>query len=48
MTVTSEATVALPLIVSALTEKKAYEGRRLPELEWDFSKHETRPLASQA
>ncbi len=37
VTVYSEATIALPLMVSALTEKKAYAGRRLPELDWDYS-----------
>ena len=31
-----EATVALPLIVSALAEKKAHEERVLPELDWDW------------
>jgi deoxyhypusine synthase len=47
-TVNVEATVALPLIISALTEKKAYEGRAVPELDWDYSKHEVKPLASRA
>ncbi len=47
-TVNVEATVALPLIISALTEKKAYEGRAVPELDWDYSKYEVKPLASQA
>jgi deoxyhypusine synthase len=37
-TVNVEATVALPLIVSALAEKKAHEGRRLPELDWEWQK----------
>lgn len=36
-TVNVEATVALPLIISALAERKAAEGRRLPELQWDYS-----------
>ena len=33
-----EATVALPLIVSALAEMKAHEGRRLPALDWSWEK----------
>ncbi|HEV8575224.1 MAG TPA: deoxyhypusine synthase family protein [Dehalococcoidia bacterium] len=33
-TVNVEATVALPLIVSALAEKKAAAGRKLPALDW--------------
>jgi deoxyhypusine synthase len=37
-TVNVEATVALPLIVSALAEKQAHEGRTLPELDWDYQK----------
>ena len=40
--------MALPLIVSALSEKKAYEGRAVPELDWDYSKHEVKPFTSQA
>jgi deoxyhypusine synthase len=38
VTVNVEATVALPLIVSALAEKKAAEGRMLPELDWAWDK----------
>jgi len=37
-TVNVEATVALPLLVSALAEKKAHEGRKLPELDWGWDK----------
>ena len=37
-TVNVEATVALPLIVSALAEKKAHEGRMLPNLDWEYEK----------
>jgi deoxyhypusine synthase len=36
-TVNVEASVALPLIISALAERKAAEGRRLPDLQWDYS-----------
>ena len=36
-TVNVEATVALPLIISALAERKATEGRHLPDLQWDYS-----------
>jgi deoxyhypusine synthase len=36
-TVNVEATVALPLIISALAERKAADGRRLPDLQWDYS-----------
>ena len=35
-TVNVEATVALPLIVSALAEKKAAAGRKLPALNWEW------------
>jgi deoxyhypusine synthase len=38
VTVNVEATVALPLIVSALAEKKAHEGRQLPVLDWEWQK----------
>jgi deoxyhypusine synthase len=38
ITVYSEATIALPLLVSALAERRAYAGRRLPELDWDWRK----------
>jgi len=38
VTVNVEATVALPLIVSALAEKTAHEGRRLPVLDWEWQK----------
>jgi deoxyhypusine synthase len=38
VTVNVEATVALPLIVSSLAEKKAHQGRTLPELDWDYQK----------
>jgi len=44
VTVYSEATIALPLMVSALTEKQAYAGRTLPDLDWDYSKEEAKPL----
>jgi deoxyhypusine synthase len=37
-TVNVEATVALPLIVSALAEKKAHTGRTLPTLDWAWEK----------
>jgi deoxyhypusine synthase len=43
VTVNVEATVALPLIVSALAEKKAHEGRRLPELDWNWEKAAAKP-----
>ena len=36
-TVNVEATVALPLIIGALAERKAAKGRRLPDLQWDYS-----------
>ena len=35
-TVNVEASVALPLIVSALAERKAHVGRKLPALNWDW------------
>jgi deoxyhypusine synthase len=38
VTVNVEATVALPLIVSALAEKKAHQGRTLPALDWAWEK----------
>ena len=43
-----EATIALPLMVSALTETKAYEGRTLPALDWDYTKEEARPTSSDS
>jgi hypothetical protein len=33
-------------MVSALTEKKAYEARTLPELDWDYTKEEATPLGA--
>jgi deoxyhypusine synthase len=48
ITVYSEATIALPLMVSALTEKKAYMGRQLPELDWDYTKEEAKPVSPVA
>jgi deoxyhypusine synthase len=36
-TVNVEATVALPLIISALAEREAARGRRLPDLRWDYT-----------
>jgi deoxyhypusine synthase len=44
ITLYSEATIALPLMVSALTEKKAYSGRKLPALDCDYTKEEARPV----
>jgi deoxyhypusine synthase len=38
VTVNVEATVALPLIVSALAEKRAHERRKLPALDWEWQK----------
>ena len=46
ITLYSEATIALPLMVSALAEKKAYADRSLPELDWDYSKEEAKPRHS--
>ncbi|MEX0682561.1 MAG: deoxyhypusine synthase family protein [Dehalococcoidia bacterium] len=43
ITVYAEATIALPLMVSALAEKKAYAGRTIPELDWDYSSAEAKP-----
>jgi deoxyhypusine synthase len=43
VTLYSEATIALPLMVSALAEKQAYADRSLPELDWDYTKEETKP-----
>ena len=37
-----EATIALPLMVSALAEKKAYQGRTLPALDWEWQGAEVR------
>lgn len=50
VTVYSEATIALPLIVSALAEssRDAIKGRALPELDWDFAKEEAKPSATSA
>ena len=49
-TVNVEATVALPLIVSALAEsaKEAIAQRRLPELDWQFEKESATPTAPLA
>ena len=44
VTLYSEATIALPLIVSALTEKAVYAGRTLPQLDWDYTREEAKPL----
>jgi len=38
VTVNVEATVALPLMVSALAEKRVHEGRKLPMLDWEWKK----------
>jgi deoxyhypusine synthase len=46
LTVYAEATIALPLIVSALAERKAAKGRALPELDWDYTREEARPASS--
>lgn len=45
VTVNVEATVALPLIVSALAEsaQEAIKARRPPALDWDYTKEEARP-----
>ncbi len=43
VTLYSEATIALPLMVSALAEKQAYAGRSLPALDWDYTKEEAKP-----
>jgi deoxyhypusine synthase len=48
ITLYSEATIALPLMVSALAEKRAYEGRVLPELDWDYTKEEATPLGDKS
>jgi deoxyhypusine synthase len=45
VTVYAEATVALPLLVSALAERKAAEGRRLPELDWEWRKQRERSVS---
>jgi hypothetical protein len=35
-------------MVSALAEKRAYEGRVLPELDWDYTEEEATPLGDKS
>jgi deoxyhypusine synthase len=46
VTLYSEATIALPLLVTALAERGATDGRTLPALNFDYAPQEAKPLHS--
>jgi deoxyhypusine synthase len=49
VTANVDATIGMPIIVSALAEKArdAIAARKLPALDWDYSKHEARGVAPE-